>query len=46
VNGWVQLGLSLLRAEDRQGARTALNRALQLDPSHPRALSYLRMLEE
>lgn len=45
TNGWVQLGLLLIRLDDRDGARAALNRALQQDPAHPRALAYLRMLE-
>lgn len=45
TNGWVQLGLLRLRTDDHQGARSALNRALQQDPSHPRALAYLRMLD-
>lgn len=46
TNGWVQLGLLLLRIDDREGARTALQRALRQDPTHPRALAYLRMLED
>lgn len=45
TNGWVRLGLLRMRHDAPAAARAALNRALQLDPTHPRALSYLRMLE-